>query len=221
MEIKVLKNIMKRNEDRAAVNRNLFDRFGVLAVNMMSSPGAGKTTILEKTISELQDSLKIAVIEGDLMTSRDAERIHRYGVPVVQINTEGGCHLDANMVNRALEELDLENLNVIIIENVGNLVCPGAFDLGEHFKIVVGSVPEGDDKPEKYPLMFQESKACILNKVDLLEYSNFNEEKFTKDVQSLNPDITIFRMSAISGEGLAEWCQWLKKEVLEVRKLGK
>jgi hydrogenase nickel incorporation protein HypB len=212
VEIKVLRNIMKRNEDLATVNRELFDRCGILAVNLMSSPGAGKTTILERTIAELKDELKIGVIEGDLMTTRDAERIHRYGVPVVQINTEGGCHLDANMVNRAVQELETENLELISIENVGNLVCPSAFYLGEDLKIVVVSVPEGDDKPSKYPVMFREAKACILNKIDLLPYSNFNVDNFTRDVLSLNPNIEIFQMSAFSGEGIEGWCLWLKRE---------
>lgn len=213
MEIKVLKNIMKRNEDSAAINREIFNKNGILAVNMMSSPGAGKTTILEETLPRLAGSVRTAVIEGDLMTSKDAERIHRHNVPVVQINTEGGCHLDANMVNRALDELDTANLDLVIIENVGNLVCPSSFDLGEHLRVVVTSVPEGDDKPVKYPVMFQEAKACILNKIDLIPYSNFNEESFLKDVTNINSNIKMFQLSAVNGEGLDSWCSWIKDEL--------
>jgi len=210
LKIKVLRNIMKRNEDLAGVNREIFDSHSILAVNIMSSPGAGKTTILEKAIPFLKKELNVAIIEGDLMTSRDAERINRQGVPVVQINTEGGCHLDANMINQALQELELKKLDLIIIENVGNLVCPGTYNLGEHEKIVVLSVPEGDDKPAKYPLMFQEARACILNKTDLLSYSNFNLDRFYEDVLNLNPEIEIFKMSASSGEGMDRWCRWLR-----------
>lgn len=213
MEIKVLKNIMKRNEDFAAVNREIFNKNGILAINMMSSPGAGKTTILEETLPRLAGSVKTAVIEGDLMTSKDAERIHRHNVPVVQINTEGGCHLDANMVNRALEELDTCNLDLVIIENVGNLVCPSSFDLGEHLRVVVTSVPEGDDKPIKYPVMFQEAKACVLNKIDLIPYSNFDQDSFTKDVLNINSNIKLFQLSAVNGEGLDSWCSWIKDEL--------
>jgi len=213
LEIKVLKNIMKRNEDLAGLNREIFDKHGIVTVNIMSSPGAGKTTILEKAIPILRKDLNLAIIEGDLMTSRDAERIKRQQVPVVQINTEGGCHLDANMINLSLNELDLADIDLIIIENVGNLVCPGTYDLGEHFKLVVLSVAEGDDKPAKYPLMFQESRACILNKIDLLPYSNFDLTTFNEDIHNLNPAMEIFHTAAFSGEGLEQWCSWLKDQV--------
>lgn len=209
MEIKILKNIMKRNEDLAGENTALFDGHGILAVNIMSSPGAGKTAILEKAIPMLLEEFRIAVIEGDLMTSRDAERINALGIPVVQINTEGGCHLDANMINQALQQFNLEDLDLVIIENVGNLVCPSTYNLGEHEKVVVLSVPEGDDKPGKYPIMFQEAGICLLNKIDLLPYSNFNIYSFVKDVKSINPNMEIIMTSAITGEGLEQWCQWL------------
>ncbi len=212
MEIKVLKNIMRRNENLAGANRALFDSHGILTINIMSSPGAGKTTLLEKTLPMLK-GLGIAVIEGDLMTTRDAERISRHGVPVVQINTEGGCHLDANMINQALKQFDLEKLDLIIVENVGNLICPSTYMLGEHHKVVVLSVPEGDDKPGKYPMMFQEASVCILNKIDLLPYSNFNVESFSQDVKSLNPDLEIIETSAVTGKGLEQWCGWLKDRI--------
>ena len=213
MEIKVVKNILSRNKGQAENNRKLFAQEKVLCINMMSSPGAGKTSLLEKTIDELKDVFRIGVIEGDLMTTRDAERIKSHGVDVVQINTEGGCHLSADMIYKALIEFENESLDAVIIENVGNLVCPGAFDLGEDFKVVVSSVPEGDDKPLKYPLMFAEAKVCILNKIDLLPYTNFNLENFEKDVFSLNPKIQMFRVSALTGDGMNSWCSWLKDEV--------
>ncbi len=213
MEIKVIKNILTRNEGQAEKNRAYFNEKKLLCINLMSSPGAGKTTLLEKTIDELKDTLNIGVIEGDLMTSRDAQRIKEHGVKVVQINTEGGCHLSADMVSKAKDELECDDLNLLIIENVGNLVCPGSFDLGEDFKVVLSSVPEGDDKPLKYPLMFTEAKACVLNKIDLLPYTNFNLDNFMKDVLSLNPNIKIFQLSAETGEGLEDWCRWLRDEV--------
>ncbi|MBO8169520.1 MAG: hydrogenase nickel incorporation protein HypB [Thermoanaerobacteraceae bacterium] len=213
MEIKVLKNIMERNEDLAAENRRLFAEYKIFVLNMMSSPGAGKTAILEQAIPRLKDRFNMAVIEGDLMTSRDAERISFHEVPVVQINTESSCHLDAGMVNRAVEELELNDLDLIFIENVGNLVCPGTFDLGEHVKIVVLSVTEGDDKPAKYPLMFQESRACILNKIDLLPHTNFDLDRFYKDVSDMNADIEIFQTAAVTGQGIDRWCRWLEELV--------
>ncbi len=212
-QIKVLKNIMKANDDRATINRELFKEHRVLTIDLMSSPGAGKTTILEKTIDILKGQLGIGVIEGDLMTSKDAERIHRHGVPVVQINTEGGCHLDANMINLALKEFDLSELELMFIENVGNLVCPAAFNLGEEYKVVALSVTEGEDKPLKYPVPFQQAKACILNKVDLLPYCSFDVAAFEADVLSLNPNIKIFHLSATNNQGIEEWCQWLLQEV--------
>lgn len=214
MKIKVVKNILTRNEGQAQLNRNLLAKEKTLCINIMSSPGAGKTTLLERTIDELKAAFAIGVIEGDLMTSRDAERINSHGVSVVQINTEGGCHLSADMVYKAMEELSIRDLDLIVIENVGNLVCPGVFDLGEDFKIVVSSVPEGDDKPLKYPMMFSEAKACILNKVDLLPYTNFNMNNFLSDVYSLNPRIKLFQVSALTGEGMDDWYNWLKGEIL-------
>jgi len=217
MQIKVIKNILTRNEGQAQLNRSLFAEEKILCINMMSSPGAGKTTILERTIDKLKSVFNIGVIEGDLMTSKDAERINSHGVPVVQINTEGGCHLSADMIYQAMEEIIIKKPDVqdiIVIENVGNLVCPGVFDLGEDFKVVVSSVTEGDDKPIKYPRMFSEAKACILNKIDLLPYTNFNMDNFLNDLYSLNPKIKMLQVSAFTGEGMDDWYSWLKDEIV-------
>jgi hydrogenase nickel incorporation protein HypB len=216
-QIKVLKNIMNANENMVSVNRDIFAQQHILTIDLMSSPGAGKTTILEKTIDNLKSRLGMGVIEGDLMTSKDAERIHRHGIPVVQINTEGGCHLDANMVNHAIKEFDLNELDLMVIENVGNLVCPAAFNLGEAYKVVVLSVAEGEDKPLKYPVPFQQAKACLLNKIDLLPYCSFDLEAFERDMRSLNPDIVMFHLSATNNQGIEEWCKWLLEEVKRVK----
>jgi hydrogenase nickel incorporation protein HypB len=213
MKIKVIKNILTHNDNQAEKNRDFLNQKNILTINMMSSPGAGKTSIIETTIKKLQDKYRIAVIEGDLMTSRDAERIHQYGVPVVQINTEGGCHLNADMVWAALKEIELTNVDLLIIENVGNLVCPSSFDLGESFRVVVSSIPEGDDKPIKYPLMFADARVCLLNKVDLLAYTNFDIEHFTRDVYNINPKIQLFEISTVNGLNINKWCQWLEGEI--------
>lgn len=175
----------------------------------MGSPGAGKTTVLEKTIDLLKDRLKLGVIEGDIYTTKDADRIEQHGIPVTQINTGGACHLDAAMVAKALPELNLEELDLLIIENVGNLVCPVEFNLGEHLKIAVLSVIEGDDKPLKYPLIFRQSSAVILNKVDLLPFCEVSLENMKLDILSINPGIPIFEVSARTGEGLKDWADWL------------
>jgi len=213
MQIKVVTNVLKANEDMAKANRELLKERGIKVINLISSPGAGKTTILERTVEKLKDEIPMAVIEGDLMTTKDAERIFNHGVPVVQINTRGGCHLDANMVNKALKELPLDNIKLLIIENVGNLVCPSSFDLGEDLKVVVLSVPEGDDKPLKYPTTFKKADLCILNKIDFLPVSNFNLESFYKDVASLNEEMQVFAMSAWKEEGMQEWFDYLRKLV--------
>ena len=170
MEIKVIKNILGENDRYAAENRALFQAKGVFVVNFMGSPGAGKTSVLEKTMERMRGELSMAVIEGDLFTSKDAERIDRHGVPVIQINTAGGCHLDANMVQKTVREMDLSALDLLVVENVGNLVCPAEFALGEDARAVVLSVTEGDDKPMKYPLMFKESEIALINKIDLAPY---------------------------------------------------
>ena len=209
MEIKLMKNILGANDEVAALNRKNFSERGVVVMNLMGSPGSGKTTLLEKTLSRLADKIKIAVIEGDLFTARDAERIERAGVDVIQINTAGGCHLDAPMIQNACASLNLAETQLLIVENVGNLVCPAEFDIGENFKATVLSITEGDDKPLKYPLIFKESAAVVLNKIDLLEFTNFNLQSAREDLSTLHPTIKIFETSCTRGTGLDAWTDWL------------
>ncbi|MBR5914647.1 MAG: hydrogenase nickel incorporation protein HypB [Selenomonadaceae bacterium] len=209
MEVKVMKNILGENEKIAEDNRKFFRDKKIFVLNLMGSPGSGKTTLLEKTLSKLTQKIKVAVIEGDLFTARDAERIEREGVPVVQINTSGGCHLDAPMVRRAAESLNLDAIDLLIVENVGNLVCPAEFDIGENMKAVVLSITEGDDKPLKYPLIFKESAACVLNKIDLLPFTNFNLEQARADLEIIHPMIEIFETSCTKEIGIYNWCEFL------------
>ncbi len=209
MKIKIVTRIMEANDRIAAENRRAFDDAGVYVINIMSAPGAGKTSLVERTIKELDGKLKIGVIEGDIAGTDDAQRIEALGIPVVQINTDGACHLDANMINEAMAELPLKDLDILIVENVGNLVCPAEFNVGENIKVMLLSITEGDDKPLKYPLMFQESSALILNKIDLLPYTNASLDKIKKDSLSLNPHLKIFEVSCKTGEGTGEWVQWL------------
>lgn len=211
MQVKLLTNILKANKDLADTNRTIFHKAGIKVINLISSPGAGKTTLLENTIENLSSCLSLGVIEGDLQTTKDGERIAQLGVPVVQINTQGGCHLDANMVNQALTELPLEDIQLLFIENVGNLVCPASFALGENVKVVITSVPEGSDKPAKYPIIFEKAQICLLNKIDLLPYTNFNRREFYEDLQKINPSLTVFEVSVLTGEGMGAWYSWLKK----------
>lgn len=213
MEIKVIKNILGENDRFAAENRAMFAEKGVFVVNFMGSPGAGKTSVLEKTMERLKGELSMAVIEGDLFTSKDAERIDRHGVPVIQINTAGGCHLDANMVQKTVREMDLAALDLLVVENVGNLVCPAEFALGEDARAVVLSVTEGDDKPMKYPLMFKESEIALINKIDLAPYCNFNCASAKEDISMLHPGIEIAELSCTTGEGVGVWCDWLRRGV--------
>ena len=213
MEVKVMKNILGANDEIAAANRELFRAKNVIVVNLMGSPGSGKTTLLEKTLEKISGKIRVAVIEGDLFTARDAERIERLNVPVVQINTAGGCHLDAAMVKRAAESLDLEKIQLLIVENVGNLVCPAEFDVGENFKATVLSITEGDDKPLKYPLIFKESAVVMLNKIDLLPYTNFSVENAREDLSTIHPNVEIIETSCTSGAGLDAWCSWLVSKV--------
>jgi len=213
MKVKVVTNILEANDRIAAENKKIFDEAEVYVMNIMSGPGAGKTSLLERTILEFSGRIKIGVIEGDIAGSDDAERIEKLGVPVIQINTGGGCHLDANMIREVTDDLPLKDLDLLIIENVGNLVCPAEFKLGEDMKVMLLSIAEGHDKPLKYPLMFQESSALVLNKIDLLPYTNVDLEKIRKDSLSLNPNLKIFEVSCKTGEGIKDWTDWLESIV--------
>ncbi len=213
MEIDLSKPILDRNERLAAENRARFDDAGVFVLDLMASPGAGKTSTILATIAALRDRYRIAVIEGDIASKVDAEKVKAHGIPAVQINTGGACHLESDMIKRAVDALPLEELDLIIIENVGNLVCPTDFNLGENAKVMILSVPEGHDKPYKYPGIFQVSEAVILNKVDTMPYFDFDEEEFTGVVKSLNPTAPIFRIAATKGEGVAEWAEWLAARI--------
>jgi len=213
MEIKVLKDILSANEEIAQSNMKLLDSKGVFAVNLMSSPGAGKTSLVLETIKVLKGKSRIGVIEGDLSSSVDAETISKENIPVVQINTGGGCHLDANMVSKALSNLPLEDIDLLLIENVGNLVCPAGFALGEHKKVLISSIPEGDDKPLKYPLMFHEVDAVLINKIDLLPYLKFDTQAFSQAVRGINGKVEIFQISCATGQGIQEWVSWLLNQM--------
>ena len=209
MKVKVVTRILEANDRIAEENRKRFQEAGVYVVNLMGAPGAGKTTLLERTIQALKPHCKIGVIEGDIVGSDDAERIGALDVPVVQINTGGACHLDANMISEVLSEFPLKELDLLIIENVGNLVCPAEFKVGEDLKMMVLSVAEGHDKPLKYPLMFRESSALVINKIDLLPYMNTDINKIRNDSLALNPLLKIFEVSCTTGAGIESWAQWL------------
>lgn len=209
MEIKVLKDILSANEQIAERNRQLLDSQGVFAVNLMSSPGAGKTSLILETIRRLKGKTRIGVIEGDVSSSLDAETIGKESVPVIQINTGGGCHLDANMAYSALSNLPLQDIELLLIENVGNLICPAEFALGEHKKVLVSSVPEGDDKPFKYPLMFHKADAVLINKIDLLPYLKFDTQAFSQAIRGINEKVEILQISCTTSQGIQEWVSWL------------
>jgi len=209
MEIKVVKNILEANEVIASQSKILFEEKGIYVLNLMGSPGAGKTTLLETTVDHLKDKNHIAVIEGDIATSRDADRIAHHSIPAVQINTGGACHLDGNMVREALKEFDLNKIDLLIVENVGNLVCPAEFNIGENDKAMIISVTEGDDKPKKYPLMFQVSTVLLLNKIDLLPYLDFDMKRFRDDTLKVNPKLKIIPISCKTGEGIDAWFEWI------------
>jgi hydrogenase nickel incorporation protein HypB len=213
MQIKVMTNILDKNDQVSAALQDRFKAAGIFVLNLLGSPGCGKTSLLENTIGALKNKLSMAVIEGDLFTAKDAERIEQHGVPVVQINTGGGCHLDAAMIDSTLECLDLTALDIIVIENVGNLVCPAEFNIGEDAKVTVLSITEGDDKPLKYPLIFKQASAVILNKVDLLPYTNFNMQAAVKDITSIHPGVTLLQASCQNGTGLEDWYNWLIEQV--------
>jgi hydrogenase nickel incorporation protein HypB len=210
-KIKIEKKILSENQKCSIENSFLLAERNKLCLNMISSPGSGKTTILVRTITELQGRIKIGVIEGDIQTDIDAERIRATEAPVIQINTEGACHLSAVQINKALKKLPVDDLDLILIENVGNLVCPSAFELGEAGKVVVLSVAEGDDKPAKYPAIFAKSKALLINKTDLLDHVDFDIERAKADARRLNKKIEIFPVSAKTGQGMAGWYDWLTK----------
>jgi hydrogenase nickel incorporation protein HypB len=216
MGVKVLtiqESILGANEEKARSNQKLLDEHAILTVNIMSSPGAGKTSLILQTISRLKAKTRIAVIEGDVASSLDAEKVVEQGIPVIQINTAGGCHLDANMTEKALNNLPLNNIDLLLIENVGNLICPAEFALGEHKRAMLLSLPEGDDKPHKYPLMFTEADVVLINKIDLLPYLDFDIAAFSKAVTGLNPKVKIFPVSCKTGDGLEGWFSWLEAEM--------
>ena len=213
MKVSVVKNILAANDRIAQENRAIFDEKNLLVFNLMSSPGAGKTSLLEKTIGALKDQLNMGVIEGDIQSSQDAERIAEKGVPVVQINTGGACHLDGNMIRDTFHAFDFDALDLLVVENVGNLVCPAEFKVGEDFKVMILSVTEGEDKPAKYPLMFHESKALLINKIDLLPYVDCSVERIREESLKVNPDLVIFEVSCKTEEGLDAWYDWLKGEL--------
>ncbi len=213
MKVTVVKNVLDANDRIAAENRELFDRHKVFVINLMSSPGAGKTTLVEKTIAALKDKYRIGVIEGDIQDTYDADRIAKLDIPVVQINTGGACHIDGNMIREALPTFDLSKTDLLIVENVGNLVCPAEFKIGENVKIMLLSTPEGADKPAKYPLMFQESSALLINKMDLMQYVDFDLEKARRDALALHKDLKIFEVSCKTAAGLETWIAWLTQRI--------
>lgn len=208
--ITIERKVLEKNDAIARENRERFARNGIFAINLVSSPGAGKTSLLEKTIEHLRGTIPLAVIEGDVQTDLDAQRVARYGVPAVQIVTLGGCHLEANLVRDALATIPLEGIKLLIIENVGNLVCPSNYDLGEAMKIVIASTTEGDDKPLKYPLMFKESRVLLINKMDLRPHVDSDPARIEQAARQINPEIQIFRVSCKTGEGLEGWYGWLR-----------
>jgi hydrogenase nickel incorporation protein HypB len=209
----VVRQVLQANDQCAALVRQRLQEAGVVALNVMSAPGSGKTSLIEAAIRALGDRRRIGVIEGDPDTTRDAERIARLDIPVVQINTAGGCHLDANLVWRSLDHFDLAQLDCLFIENVGNLVCPVEFDLGESGRVAIVSVPEGHDKPAKYPKLFHTADVVVLNKIDLLPFVDFDTAAFCSDLQRLNPQLPLLKVSCRTGEGMTEWHAWLSERV--------
>ena len=209
-----MKNILDRNQNKANEVRNLLALKKVLMVNIISSPGAGKTTLLERTCEDFAVKFRIGIIEGDITTDRDAQRLKKYNVPIVVINTEGGCHLDSHSISKVLDSFDLDNLDILFVENVGNLICPSQFDLGENFKLAVVSTAEGDDKPGKYPMLFREAVAVLLNKIDLIPYTNFNIDSFRSDLKKINGQIPLFEISCTRGDGMEKWYEWISGKII-------
>lgn len=211
-EVAIFKKVLEKNDHQAEENRRHFEEHGVFAINLMSSPGAGKTSLLERTI-ELMKDLRIGVIEGDLETDRDAQRIRAKGAPAVQISTGSACHLDAFMVHKGIHDLPLEELDLVFIENVGNLVCPASYDVGAHMNVVLLSVVEGDDKPEKYPVMFKGAQLMVITKIDLLPFVDFSIERAINSARKVNPHMDIIRLSAKTGEGMEDWLDYIRFKV--------
>lgn len=210
MKINLEIEALADNNTAAKYNRDIFETSKTLVVNLMSSPGAGKTTLLEKTVAALGEEYRIGVIEGDLATEKDADRIRALGAKAIQINTNGGCHLDARMVAKVLPEFDLDEIDILFIENVGNLVCPSGYDLGQNHKVAILSVPEGNDKIPKYPVMFRRTEMVVLNKIDLLPYLDFDVQTAIEDLRGINPESKLLQLSSRTGEGLDEWFSWIK-----------
>lgn len=209
----IIENIMNANEQLAIQNRSRLDKAGIYAINIMASPGAGKTSLIEQTLKRLPRTVKVAVVDGDIATSIDADRAEAAGATAVQINTGGECHLDAVMLRNALDQIDnLEHYDLLIVENVGNLICPATFKLGTHKSVLVASVPEGDDKPYKYPGMYQDVDALLINKIDLLPYIPFKMDYFQKGVEILSPGLVTFPISCTTGEGIEDWVIWLTQQ---------
>ncbi len=211
--ITIERKVLAKNDEIASQNRARFEQYGIFVFNIVSSPGSGKTSILERTLEHLNGNLRVAVIEGDVQTDIDAQRVARYNVPTVQIMTLGGCHLEANLVQDALQNLNLTDTQLLIIENVGNLVCPANYDLGEAMKVVVLSTTEGDDKPLKYPGMFRKASVLIINKIDLLPYVNCDLTTLKRNALQINPALEIFETSCTTNAGINEWCDWLVRKV--------
>ncbi|TAK57233.1 MAG: hydrogenase accessory protein HypB [Bacteroidetes bacterium] len=212
--ITIERKILEKNDEIAGKNRARFAEHGLFVINMISSPGSGKTSILERTLEHLRGNISVAVIEGDVQTDFDAQRVAHYHVPVVQIITRGGCHLDANLVQDAAANLNLAGIQLLIIENVGNLVCPANYDLGEKMKVVITSTTEGDDKPLKYPNIFRNASVLIINKIDLLPYVNCNIERIIGNALKINPDLRVFQTSCTTGAGIPDWCAWLAQQAI-------
>ena len=220
MDVKILtvsEEILGANEQKAKQNREVLDKHGILTINIMSSPGSGKTSLILQTIQRLKEKMRIGVIEGDVASSIDADVIHKEGVAVIQINTAGGCHLDANMIESALNNLPLHDIDLLFIENVGNLICPVGFALGENKRIMLLSVPEGDDKPHKYPVIFTDVDVVLINKVDLLPSLDFNVGAFRKTVAGLNPDVVLMEVSCKTGDGLEAWISWIEQQMESIK----
>jgi len=213
-KVNILKNILSANDQLAIQNRQILDQHDIFGINIMASPGAGKTSVILKTLNFLEGIACVGVIEGDTApVTIDADKVNALGAPAIQINTGGNCHLDSVMIESAIKHLPLDELNLIIVENVGNLVCPSSFDLGTHARVLIASIPEGDDKPYKYPGMYRGADVVILNKIDLLPYVDFNEEYFRKGIELLNPGVLIFPLSCKTGEGFSPWISWIKSRL--------